>query len=74
MISPPPHGVAMGYYDAAPPGLFGNMWVMGANVVFQTPEGSHRKAHSIAMGLDCWEPFVWFAYFLLFHCAFGFGD
>jgi hypothetical protein len=45
-------GDAVGYYDDAPPGLFGNMWVMGANVVFQTPEGSHRKAHSIAMGRE----------------------
>ena len=46
------HGDAMGYYDAAPPGLSRNVWVMGANAVLLTPEGSHRKAHSIAMGLD----------------------
>ena len=42
---------AMGYFDDAPPGLlFRNVWLMGANAVFQTPEGSDRKAHSIG---DC---------------------
>ena len=55
-------------------GLFRNVWLMGPNAVLLTPEGSHRKAHSIAMGLDWSEPLVWFAYFLLFHSAFGFGD
>ena len=68
------HGDAVGYFDDAPPGLSRNMWVIGAYAVLLTPEGSHRKAHSDAMGLDWSEPFVWFAYFLLFHSAFGFGD
>ena len=40
----------MGYFDAAPYGAVGNVWVMGAYAVLLTPEGSHRKAHSIAMG------------------------
>ena len=65
MISHPPHGDAMGYFDDAPPGLFRNVWLMGAYAVLLTPEGSHRKAHSIAMGLDWSEPFVRIAYFLI---------
>jgi len=33
-------------------GLFRNVWLMGAYAVLLTPEGSHRKAHSIAMGRE----------------------